>query len=178
MMQIEELDHKKMEVMKEISDINVLTAKSKAELIQLEKEKEVFLSRRDNEILVRIHKLLNNSRSILEETNSNYTLVHSFYETVKGFSEYISEIHKSLLVQIDDFSEKNELWQAEINEREREISDISKQLYIERESMNREKEAIKNKRAELEKDTKHLESQQASFQTSYKELKKLWEKTK
>jgi hypothetical protein len=40
------------------------------------------------------------------------------------------------------------------------------------------KEIIKNNRKELEKDTKHLESQQATLTTSYKALQKLWEKIK
>lgn len=170
-MEITELDKKKMEVVKELADMNVLLAKTQDELSELEKGKEDFIWKRENEVLGRIHKLLNNSRILLEETNANYTLVHSFYETLKGFSEHISKAHDNFLEMVESFNEKNELWEKGLNEREEDLSRLSQEVNGDQVSINKQKDFIKGKEKELEKETKHIESKHQQIQSALEYLK-------
>lgn len=177
-MEITELDNLKMRTLKEVADSNLLVSQIKAELLELESQKEQFFTKRDNEVLARIHKLLNHSRILLEETNTNYTQVHQFYETLKGFSEYLGRAQESFNKNVEDFTEKSFKWQETITQQESNISDLKKETQQDKESLEREKQFIAKKRKQLEIDIKHLESQQQAFETSYKSLQQLWEKLK
>lgn len=175
MIEIIELDAKKMEVLKEIANSNLLVAQMKAELMELEKGKEDFFAKRENEVLGRIHKLLNNSRILIDEANTNYTLVHNFYETLKGFSDYLKKAHAIFKESVAEFQEKSQVWQ---NAREQEISDLRKALKFDQDSLDRDKEFIKSKKAELEKEKKYIEEQQESLNKNRLELEKLWNQKK
>ena len=175
---IQELDAQKMKVMKEIADTNLLVAGMKAELLKLEEDKEKFFVLRDNEVLGRIHKLLNNSRVLLDETRDNYIFTHDFYETIKIYSEDVKEGYQVLQGIIAEFSEKAVTWQEEIKNQETEIVEMKKDLQRDKESMDREKEFLQKKKKAVDDDRKRLESQQEALATSYKELKNLWNKLK
>ena len=174
-MDTQSLDKEKMKVVKEMADMSVLVSSAKAELLKLQADKETFFTEREKETSERIDSFLKESKSILEEVISNYKQVHDFHIVLEAFSEFLSQSHNDFTDNVKDFTEKSKLWQELIFKKESEVEEIRKDLVAERDSMDREKIYFKSKSAQLEKDRKHIESQNASLQTAYNSLKTLWQ---
>lgn len=170
-METEELDKLKFQTLKEIADSNLLVAKMKAELADLEKDKETFFLKRENEVLGRIHKLLNGSRTILEETETNYKKVHQFYEVLREYSDYLSKSHDTFFEIVNDFNKKGEVWKKDIDKQTEEISEQKKSLKLQEESIEKEKKFIKDRMVELKKEEKHIESKQRQIKNALEYLK-------
>lgn len=165
-----------MDTLREVADSNVLVAQMKAELLELEKDKEDFIKHRENEVLAKIHKLLNSSRLLLDETTSNYLHVHQFYENLKSFSEYLSENHRNLKKIIEKFKENSKNWQDEITLQEEKIIEMKKDIVVDVGILDREKIFIENKKIQLDSDIKELGIQQKNFEKTYENIKTLWKK--
>lgn len=82
-METQELEKQKMDVLREMAECNMLIGSLRAEIEKLKKDKEEFLLLRENEVAGRIHKLLNNSRILFQETESNYKTVQEFYSLLR-----------------------------------------------------------------------------------------------
>lgn len=176
MQQITELEQKKMEVLEEVAKANVTLAEVRAEIKNLEEGKEKFYAFRENEVLGRIHKLLNESRILLDETNSNYTYVHAFYEEIERFSGILFEATEMFEKNVSDFTENSEKWNKEIERQEKAIIKWHESLKRESEGIDRDKKFIAKKQEEMEKTRRHIESQQQTVKTSIEQLRKIWEK--
>lgn len=174
-MEAQELEKLQMDSLREIADSNYLVAGMKAELLKLEDRKKTFIAERDKEVLDRVRKLLADSQALLEETKSNYTLVHEFYNGLKVFSEFIKGAGENLTKGIAEFKTKSDEWENEVKKQEEIIFELRKDLRIDQQSLERDKEHLKKKTSELKKERDYLEKQQTEIQLK---LKDLWNKNK
>lgn len=175
-MDTKELESGKIKVLKEIADINLLISEGKATLRSIEERQKKLIEDGEVEIQDKISKILVESSNILEKAKGNYAEVHEFYEIIKGFSDYIKKSYQDVNSLIVDFKEKTVLWKDEIKKQESQISSIKTELEMDRLSVDRDKKYIKVVKEGMDKERKHIESQQATLETSYEELKKLWDK--
>lgn len=157
-MEVQNIEKLKMDTLREVADSNMLVASMKAELVELEKEKGEFFRVRENEVLARIHKLLNHSRILLEETDKNYVHVHQFYEVLTVFAQQVTKAHEDFKKYVASFEEKSIEWNNQVEEQEKVISQLRADLQREEKSLDSEREFIKSKKIELEKSQSNLES--------------------
>lgn len=177
-MEITELDNQKMKVMEELASTQMLISGMKAEMMSLDSKKEEFFVYRENEVLARIHKLLNNSRTLLDEVKTNYEEVHNFYLLLKEFSDFLTGTNTGLTRLMDDFIQKSTEHNAILNKREMEIEELRKDLEYDQAGLKRDKNFIEKEKKKIAEAKRHIESQQASLKTSYEQSKRVWDKIK
>jgi hypothetical protein len=170
-MEIKELEKTKMDVLKEVATSSVLVAGMKAEMLSLEKEKDDFFVKRKKEVVDRIKSILQDSRELLDETSSNYKLVHDFYTVLKSFSDTVLESHNKLKENIDDFNESVKLHNLEMSKQEEELSHLKKMVKQDSESNEREKKHIKEMHKSLEKEKLKINDSREMIKRTIERLK-------
>lgn len=160
-----------MQVLEEVANCNLLVAGMKAELLQLEKDKDAFFEKRDNEVNARIKRIIDSSDDLLNKVKTNYQEVHEFYENLKTYSEFLSKAHTDFTKIVSEFTEKSDLWRSEVAKQEARVAEIGHEAQRDREGVARDKEFIKGKKKDLENEKKHIESQQAVLKVAYNIMK-------
>ncbi len=171
-METQELDQMKMKAMQEVSEMNLMVAGMKAELAKLQGEKEDFLKDRENEVMGLVDQLLKDSQQMLEETKSNYSLIHEFYETLKSFSAYIKEGQNALEEVFQDFKLTSEAVEIELIRKIKEVEQERKLLAIERTGIEKDKAYIKQQTAEIERQKALISSRQQQIKSALDTLKR------
>lgn len=169
---ITQLDNKKMKVLEEMAQVNMIVSGMRAEMLKLEQDKKGFISQREKEVFDCIKEVLNESRSLLDETENNYILVHDFYESIKVFANFLSETHENLKNLMMDFDKKTEKDKKELAKQQEEIGEIRKKLKVDNGILGRENAEITKKKQELENIQKKIESERATLASVYNILKK------
>lgn len=171
-METQELDSMKMKTMKEMADANVLLASMKADLKQLNEDKENFFKLRESEVSERITGLLNSSQKLLEEAKLNYGLVHEFYETLKSFSAYLKEGQTQFQEVLLDFKNYSDAAEKDIQRRTEEVEQQRLLLKNERASLEKNKEFNRLQTIKIEKDKAMIKSRQAQIKSALDTLRK------
>lgn len=171
MEQITTLDNQKMAVMQELSKTQMLIAGMKAEMLSLDASKENFFTLRENEVLGRIHKLLNSSRDWLEETKTNFQQVHEFYETVKTFADAVAGVQKEVSALVADFGKEAGEIKQKLDAREADIAKLRKTLDIDQGAFKRDKKFFQEQKKELDQTRRLIASERASLKIAYRIMK-------
>lgn len=171
-MELNELDNEKMKTMREIAECNILIGEMKAEMSQLESQKNDFFKLRESEVVDRVNKALEDSQGLLDQVKSNYTLVHEFYEILQSFADYLKDGRSQLEEVIKHFQEDAAQIVQILEIREHAVKEKESDLSYMRRSVENVKAQIEIEQKKLNEDQIKLMSDRGALQRSIERLKK------
>lgn len=170
-METQELDNLKMKTMKEVADAQVLLSSMKAEMIKLKSDKDIFFKLREDEVLERIEQVLKDSENLVNQTTSNYQLVHEFVETLKSFADYLKDGQTQLGEVIEDFKKEAERILQDFKSREEKLQQHERQMISDRTFIKSEIGKINLAKEELRRDQGKLRDGEETLKRSIQRLK-------
>lgn len=150
-MEIIEIEQKKMEAIKTLSDLSMKISKAQESLIKIEGEKDSYFAVREKELAEKLSTLLQDSQGILNQTYSNYEEIQAFCSKVEGFALVVSKLLEDLTQAQDLFEEREEEFKNVLKIEEERISAIKNELKIKEIHLENEKVGLIHREKELTK---------------------------
>lgn len=158
--------------MKEIADSNVILSGLQADILKLETDKVRILKQRTDEIDVAINDFKRESKSLVDETENNYTHVHNFYEELKKFAAHVKVQRDEIEELLKDIEGSHVDFNNYIKREVSKISELKTKMVSEFQSLEDEREFIKSQRKSMEKERIQMKTQQAYIKTALNSLNK------
>lgn len=165
------IDKQQIEALKGLADLNIRVSDMRNTLSTLEKEEETFLLSREKKELKRIEALLEDSKDILSQTQTNFQEAKEFQSSVIALSDYLKEAHDKFQGIVALYEEKSSEWDKEIEAQEMEVSKIKQELRVERIKIESENKAIISAKKVLEEGNRKLESDRGTLARAIERLK-------
>jgi len=153
------LTKEKMDAVKALADTNIKISEARDTLAKIKALESSYLSDREKKAIEMIEKIIKDSENLLKEAKNNYEEIISLYNTVSGFSSFLTDSYGKFKEMLVEFEKKNILWTASLNAREEELSQISATIRLDkvrikndRESLNRKEEDLKLERRKINDD--------------------------
>lgn len=177
-MNIETLEANKMEAIRELSKISSEVANGKAELSKMKVELQEFLDKREQLEKDRIKKLFEESKELVDSINTNFDIIHNYYNEVRSYSTFLGEFHESLLNIMEEMNKDSNAFMELVKKEESRVALLKKESEIVLNDIETERKQIKKDKELIKKEHARIDSRQSLLAQSYKELKKLWNQTK
>jgi len=169
---IETLEKTKFDTLKDIADLNVKVSEARNTLLEIEKEKESFIAKREKQTVVKITKVVKESEEMLSKATNNYEQVNTLVRVVTGYTESIREAHEDLKVLVKDYSEKNTLWEKNYENQVHSLSHLEKRINDDKKALKKEFSELAKQKELLGKQRIKLEDEKETIKRSIKRLKK------
>lgn len=173
-----DLEKDKMDTLKQLAEVNIEISNAKAILQNLKSNIQDFLEKRKLLEEDTIRKVYSESKGIIDEIQKEFSKIHAYYNEIRSYTVFLQELQSNIISQIDVFTENSEEFIQYIQGEFTKISELKKDLENDRIINKNEFDSIQKAKVQLSKDRKHLESQQDTLATSFKEIKKLWKQQK
>lgn len=173
-----DLEKDKMDTLKQLAEVNIEISNAKAILQNLKVNIQDFLEKRKLLEEDNIRKVYSESKGIIDEIQKEFSKIHAYYNEIRSYTVFLQELQSNIISQIDVFTENSEEFIQYIQGEFTKISELKKDLENDRIINKNEFDSIQKAKVQLSKDRKHLESQQDTLATSFKEIKKLWKQQK
>lgn len=160
-----------MDSVKELAATNLKISEAKNIIFKLQEDETVYLEEREKKALVRIDKVLEDSRELLDLTKGNYNEVHEFCKTISSFANFLSEAHTKFGGVLESYKERNDEWNIEIDRQNAELEEIRKNITIERSLLANEKKNIEKAREGIEKEMKKMVDERGTLDRAIIRLK-------
>jgi len=171
-----ELEPQKMQMLKEMADTNVRISDAKNLLFKLQEDETVYLEAREKKAMVKINKVFEDSKDLLDKTYKNYEEIHQFCQKVNEYADFLSETHTKFQKILEVFEKKNELWEKNVKNTNEEIAKQRKIIEQDSKAIKIREERIDEENEKIKKEREHLESQQVALSVAFKVEKDLWNK--
>lgn len=171
MTNIQEIDKEKMDSLQVLAQTNVDIGKAKSELSEVKKLEEAYLEEREKKAVAVVQKVLDESKDLLAEALKNYQIIKELGNTASSFAGFLVEIHESLKVLIRDFDEKSATWEADVKKQSEEFESLRNQIKVERVLLENDKDALKAREQEAQKEDKRLKDERGTLDRAIKRLK-------
>lgn len=175
-MNIEELEQKKMDIMKELASTNIKISDAKNLVLKLQEEETEYLVNREKKALAKVDNVLAESKDLLNRTHENYEEIHQFCQTVSQYADFLKETQDKFQDMLLLFERKNELWEENIKKINQEIADQRHIIKQDTENIEKREKIIIESTERLNKEKGHIESRQQALLLAHKTQKDLWEK--
>ena len=123
-----EIDQEKMKTLKEVADANVKLSEMKADMANLESEKENFFKLREDELIGKLKKTLDESQDFVNQTLSNYKQVKEFNDELVSFSNFIKESQSQLKEFVDSFQNEAKEIVRQLEEQDNRLEQQKRQI--------------------------------------------------
>lgn len=170
------LEKQKMDVLKVLADTNIKISEAKNTLFKIQEDETEYLKKREEKALVKVQKVLDESKEILDKAHSNYEDTHKFCQTISNYSDFLGEAHGKFTDMLDLFNEKNELWDKNAKLQYEEIARQRKIVEQDTKDIETREKAIKEALKIIENEKILIASRQASLKIALDAEKKLWDK--
>lgn len=150
-MEIIEVEQKKMEALRVLSDIQMRISKAREDLSNIDKEKDQYFADRETEVVEKIKTLLSDSQQILIEAGVNFDEVHLFAESVINFSDLVTKFHDRLIKIQELLEEKASEFTKVIEVEQKKAEAIKRELKIDRTQIENDRKALILREKELVK---------------------------
>ena len=174
MLNIQELDKEKMDIMKELADTRMKISNAGNTLVQLKADEDKYLSEREKKALDGVEKILEESKDLLAKTHENYDEIHLLCQNISNFAGFVSEAHGKFQGLLADFGERSEYWDRSVVTTRAEFAEIRRNINTERTIIENEQKGIKAAQKKIEEEKALIESRQSQIKNA---LKVLEEKT-
>jgi len=171
-MNIQEVEKLKMDTLKEIADTNMKISEAKNTLFRLQEDETVYLEDREKKAIEKISLILEESKGILEQTQTNYEEVHKICQMVSSFTEFLTEGHKKFQDLLAEFSLRSNEWDKEVLRQKQEFESMARALKVQQTQIENDKKTIAQIFKRIEEENEHIESQRASIRSALKILEK------
>ena len=168
---IQEIEKQKMDALNALVQANLSVSDAKNKLVKLKEEENVYIAEREREALARIQSILDESNEILTNINTNYAEIKHIYETVSNIAAFLDESHAKLQGLHTLFTQKTELWEQEIAEKEKSMEELKKNLQVQTTLIENEKVSLKSKEKSLKAFERKLNDERGTLERAVARLK-------
>ncbi len=133
-----ELDHEKFQTVKELADLGVQVAGTRALLRQLKSETEEYLKEREGMAVERVKTVLKASMSLLKEADQYLETFRIFLTTTGSIREDIGEMVASLSALREETATYSSEFNKYVKEKTAQIAEDSKHIKLERATLDKE----------------------------------------
>lgn len=171
-----EVSKEQMQALQTLADTNLKISEAKNTLLRLQEEETDYLVSREKKAVEKIEQVVKDSQSLVNEIKDNHEKVQEFYQTVSSFTGFMTETYDKFHHISEDFEKRTEAWEIKVKTQMSDVSLIRKEVQKDREKLDKELEALKDKEKGLKALAGHLESRQTTLEASYAVEKELWNK--
>lgn len=172
-----ELAQEKFDSIKELAEIQQNISLGQVQLIEIQKTSEAYMLARESEAIMRVSKILEDSKKSLDEISKNHRELTAYkdsladvYSDIKVFSEDLLTLFAALNTRLRESDVLMEQKREDIETMLKDIKIQRVRLQEDRKQMDREKITMR--------DAKRLMvDRQAMLEREFEELKRLKEKT-
>jgi small-conductance mechanosensitive channel len=164
------LDHEKFSAVEELSKIHTAIVEGRAALETLKGSTEEYLTGREKEAVERIAKILDESRTALDEVAANHEALTKYGVELRGYANLLSALSKDLtafaLLLRERMASADAALSAklaEINEAKRDLKAVHADIIEDRKQLAREQMGINEER-------RLLKDQREAFERAWGEL--------
>lgn len=161
-----------IQAMKTLADTNMKISEATNLLFNLQEEETEYLILREKKATARIQQNLEDSRSVIEETNQNHQAVKELFTLASGTVEKITSLYELFQETVKDFNTKNEAWEREIGFQSDALVDMKNNLKIELVMIENDRKTVEREKKSIENDYKIIESQRAQIKSALATLSK------
>lgn len=170
-MEIIEIEQKKMDALKSLSDISMEISETQANLIKVKLEESTYFADREKEMSQRVGILLEESQGVIGQTYQNYLEVRVFCHNVFNFSEKVTSFLKDLLAAQELFEKREEEFKIAISKEEERLYLAKRELNIQKIDLESEKTGLITREKELVKQETKAKDLLEELQRGIKRLK-------
>ncbi len=160
-----------MGVLKALADVNLKVSEARNLLTKLQEEETEYLVSREKKALERVTNVLQQSHSLVEETNKNYETIEQFSKDVgegAGLLQKAVEAFKGLTQSKD---EHYKLWEGDIKNQEETIVSLRNGLKVDLSTVESARKQLEGDKVKLAQDRKTLDDDRAEVNRAIKRLK-------
>lgn len=161
-----------MDSAKELAATNIKISEAKNIIFKLQEDETTYLEEREKKALVRIDKVLDDSRDLLAKAHENYNEVHEFCRTINEFASFLSETQSKFQDLLTEFKDRDDAWGNEVKRREKEFADLRTAIDIDKTIIENDKKTIEKAKESIEKDKAVIESRQHQIKVALEVLNK------
>lgn len=170
-MDTQNIDSQKMEALKALSNLNLQLSEARELLFKLEEEETTYLIAREKKAMERIQKVVDDSRSMLNEADQNYEQIKTLAVEIAQFIEGLSQIKGDFQKLIAEFEQRNEEWERQIGKQQDDIFETRKALKIQATALANERKNIEQARNKLADEQRKLEVDRGALKRAIDRLK-------
>lgn len=166
------ISQQNMQAMEKLASTNLEVSNARNALFKMKEDETSYINEREKRTLERIAKLLDDSEEILNKTKNNYAELDDLLNTVSGVAKFITEAQGNFHQMIQDFEERDVLWQAKVAKHESELKETLKSIQIREVFLANEKKNIEKSKLILSEEKKKIDDKWAEIARELKRLKK------
>lgn len=165
------ISKEKMESLRALAETNVKIGEAKNTLLKIKEEEATYLEEREKKATLRIEKIVQESKEIIDTAYKNYKEIQGLLNTVTLFNDFLSEAYDSFSILVKTFDEKNVLLENKISLQEKEIEKQKQNIENDKIRILNDKASIENKNILLEKDRKKITDDRGTLERAINRLK-------
>ncbi len=165
------LSKEHMDSVRALADTNIKIGEAKNTLIKLQEQETSYLAEREEKVLSRIQKILDDSKDLLAEAQSNYSKIRELNGTVSSFTEFLKGAYQAFLELLKNFRERNDLWDNKVSEIEKGFEDIKRQIDSDKVRIKNDQDSMERAKASMALERRKIDDDRATLERAIKRLK-------
>ncbi len=165
------LSKEKMDAMRALADTNMEIGVAKNTLIKLQEQETSYLEEREKKVMIRIQKILDDSKDLLAEAQSNYSQIRELHGTVSSFTEFLKEAYQAFLGLLKDFRERNDAWDNKVSEIETGFENLKRQINTDKVRIKNDTETLERAKAQMLIERRKIDDDRGELDRAIKRLK-------
>lgn len=161
----EEFDAKKI-----LAEIGMQVASGRAELAQLQQEKETFYKEQELELMQRLQLLLKNSEKSLQAITKNHDALESYAKELAIFSKELESWRIKLNEQSTELVNKSQVFYTDFDKKMRELTQLQDNLAVQAEVIEKNRQQNDKRNLELNEKERAVNDKYETLMRTQKRL--------
>lgn len=166
-----EVTKQHMDALKGLADTNLKISEARNALVQLQEQETEYLVSRERKAVARIQRVLEESRTLLEETNRNYEIIEDFGRSVREGTQFLTEANESFQKLLEAKDQHYQDWETDIKNQEETIVSLRNGLKLELSTVQSEKSQVEVAKMNLVKEKRKLDDERGTLARAIQRLK-------
>lgn len=165
-----ELPKEQFDYQKTLADIGVQISKGRAELADIDLQKEEYFKKRETEALARVNAILELSKDVLAEATANSDLLEAWAKELRVFATEVAEWKFKLATQQQEFEAKTATAWKEIGEKTTALEKLAENLRIQKANIEQGRKQNDIRNLELNATEKQINDRYATLLRTEKQI--------
>lgn len=161
-----------MDSVKAIAESNLKLSEALSDIRKIKEEKVKFIIDRENEAMIAVQSVLQDSKEMLIEATSNHTDIQLFLGEVTALHEQVKQTSDELDSVLKLFVERNLAVEADVKLIIDDVSLKRNNIDIDKKRIENDMEAIKKKNIQVSEEMRNIMSIKGALEREINRLKK------
>lgn len=166
-----QVNEQHMTALKALATVGMEISKARNTLTQLQESETEYLVSREKKALERVSEVLEQSRSLVEETNKNYDGILELVATVQTTAGFLDQVYQSFTKYFAMFEKSKAEWERDIENQYTTIESIKQGLRVQAVKIDNERAAIDTLGKALLEKQKKIDSDRGALDRAINRLK-------